>query len=45
MIGMTIGMIIERYSIEWLKNRFGCTHSRLQKFIELDMRREALRKP
>jgi len=37
------GLIIERISINWLKNRFGCTYFKLQKFIELDQRREALR--
>jgi hypothetical protein len=40
---LIFGLIIERLSITWLKNRFGCTHNKLQKFLELDMRREALR--
>jgi hypothetical protein len=35
--------MIERVAINWLKNRFGCTHFKLQKFAELDQRREALR--
>jgi hypothetical protein len=38
-----IAMIYERQCINWLKNRFGCTHYKLQKFIELDLRREAIR--
>jgi len=38
-----LGLIIERVAINWLKNRFGCTYFKLQKFIELDQRREALR--
>ena len=38
-----IGLIMERQSINWLKNRFGCTHFKLQKFIEVDNRREGLR--
>lgn len=37
------GLIVERVAINWLKNRFGCTYFKLQKFIELDQRREALR--
>jgi hypothetical protein len=37
------GLVIEKKSIEWLTNRFGCTYFKLQKFIELDMRREAMR--
>ncbi len=41
---LLVGLIFERQSINWLKNRFGCTHYKLQKFIELDMRRESLRK-
>ena len=40
---MTIGLIVERQCINWLKNRFGCTYFRLQKFLELDQRREAIR--
>lgn len=41
---MIFGLIFERLAITWLKNRFGCTHNKLQKFIELDMRREGLRR-
>jgi hypothetical protein len=37
------GLVIEKKSIEWLTNRFGCTYFKLQKFIELDMRRTAMR--
>jgi len=40
---LTLGLIFERSAIKWLTNRFGCTYFRLQKYIELDMRREALR--
>jgi len=40
---LIIGLVFERSAINWLTNRFGCTYFRLQKFIELDMRREALR--
>lgn len=36
-------MIYERQCINWLRNRYGCTHYKLQKFIELDIRREAIR--
>lgn len=44
MIGLLlVGLAIERVAINWLKNRFGCTHFKLQKFTELDVRREALR--
>jgi hypothetical protein len=42
-ISITIGLIIERQCINWLKNRFGCTYFRLQKYLELDQRREAIR--
>lgn len=38
-----LGLIIERFAINWQKNRFGCNYFKLQKFIELDQRREALR--
>ena len=41
---LILGLILERLAITWLKDRFGCTHNKLQKFIELDMRREALRR-
>jgi hypothetical protein len=40
---LLLGLAIERVAINWLKNRFGCTHFKLQKFTELDQRREALR--
>jgi hypothetical protein len=32
---------VERVAINWLKNRFGCNHFKLQKFSELDVRRDA----
>lgn len=38
-----VGLIIERQCINWLKNRNGCTYFRVQKYIELDQRREAIR--
>lgn len=41
--GMIFGLIIERQSLNWLKTRFGCTYNKLQKFIELDIRRKALK--
>lgn len=40
---LLLGLMIERVAINWLKNRFGCTHFKLQKFAELDQRREAER--
>lgn len=44
MLGLLLaGLAIERVAINWLENRFGCTHFKLQKFIELDERREAIR--
>ena len=39
---LTIGCIFERKSINWLRNRWGCSYYRLQKYIELDNRRDAL---
>jgi hypothetical protein len=36
MVSLVIGLIIERQAINWLKDRFGCTYFKLQKFIELD---------
>lgn len=37
MVGMLLfGLAIERVAINWLENRFGCTHFKLQKFTELD---------
>lgn len=42
-VGMLlIGLGVERVAINWLKNRFGCTHFKLQKFVELDVRHDAL---
>lgn len=40
---MVLGLAVERFSINWLMNRLGCTHFKLQKFCELDQRHEALR--
>ena len=42
-ISLITGSVIEKQCINWLTNRFGCTYYRLQKYIELDMRREGLR--
>lgn len=42
-IFLIIALVFERQCINWLKNRFGCTYFKLQKFIELDLRRDALR--
>jgi hypothetical protein len=36
---LTIGLICERYAINWLTNRMGCNYNKLQKFIELDLRK------
>ena len=38
-----LGLTLERLSVRWLTDRFGCNYFRLQKFIELDWRREAVR--
>lgn len=40
---LLIGLVVERVAINWLKNRLGCNHFKLQKFAELDQRREAIR--
>ena len=39
---MTIGYIIERNAINWLTNRHGLTFNKLQKCIELDLRRKSI---
>jgi len=40
---LLIGLSIEKQAINWLKDRSGCTYPRLQKFVELDVRRAAIR--
>jgi len=39
---LAAGLALERQSINWLYNRKGCTFNRLQKFIELDLRVQAI---
>jgi len=41
---LAFGLVLEKQSINWLKNRMGCNFNRLQKFIELDLRMEAITK-
>lgn len=36
------GLVCERQAINWLTNRSGCTYNKLQKFIELDLRKQAV---
>jgi hypothetical protein len=36
------GLVCERQAINWLTNRSGCTYNKLQKFIELDLREQAV---
>jgi hypothetical protein len=42
MILMMFSLAVERSAINWLRNRNGCSYNKLQKFIELDIRREAI---
>ena len=39
---MFIGLYIEKMSINWLTNRWGCTYNKLQKFLEIDTRYKIL---
>jgi hypothetical protein len=39
---MTLGFIVERSAINWLSNRHGLTYNKLQKCIELDLRRQSI---
>ena len=39
---MTMGFILERNAINWLTNRHGLTYNRLQKCIELELRRKSI---
>ena len=43
MIGFAL--VLERTSINWMLNRFGCTYNKIQKFIEIDLRKEAVSNP
>lgn len=36
-------LVFERLCLNWLEDRCGCTHFNLQKYIELDIRRDSLR--
>jgi len=38
---LSLGLVCERQAINWLTNRSGCTYNKLQKFIELDLRKQA----
>jgi len=35
-------LIMEKQSINWLTNRWGCNYNKLQKFIELDLRKKSI---
>ena len=37
-----VGLFFEKQAINWLTNRWGCTYNKLQKFIELDLRQQAI---
>ena len=39
---LIVGLVLEGILIKWLKDRFGCTHYRLQKFVELEVRYEQI---
>ena len=38
-----IGLTIEKLAINWLTNRWGCTYNKLQKFVELEMRKSCIK--
>jgi hypothetical protein len=38
-----LALAFEKACLNWLTNRNGCTHFNLQKYIELDIRRDSLR--
>lgn len=40
---LALGLVCERQAINWLTNRWGCTYNRLQKFIELELRKQAVK--
>ena len=42
LFAMTMGFILERNAINWLTNRHGLTYNRLQKCIELDLRKKSI---
>jgi uncharacterized membrane protein YGL010W len=39
MLVMSLGLLAERKAINWLTNRHGLTYNKLQKCIELDLRK------
>ena len=39
---MAFGMMIEKQAINWLFDRHGCTHAKVQKFTELELRRQGI---
>jgi hypothetical protein len=38
-----VGLWIERISINWLSNRFGCNYFKICKFAEMDIRKKAMK--
>lgn len=41
-LAMACAMMIEKQAINWLVDRHGCTHAKVQKFTELDLRRQGI---
>lgn len=41
-LAMAFGMMIEKQAINWLFDRHGCTHAKVQKFTELELRRQGI---
>lgn len=41
-LAMAAAMMIEKQAINWLIDRHGCTHAKVQKFTELDLRRQGI---
>jgi hypothetical protein len=39
---LVLCLSIERANINWLRDRNGCSYNKLQKFIELDIRKQAI---
>lgn len=42
MFALWVGLYLERVAINWLTDRRGCNYNKLQKFIELDLRRQSI---
>jgi len=42
MLAVLSGLVLEKQAINWLTNRMGCTYFKLQKYIELDLRKKAI---